>query len=57
MWLKEFALVFKAQVAAPKGQNPSEVCNMKGKKISTQFEEQLELALHMAQKFAFKHLL
>ncbi|XP_054735044.1 alanine--tRNA ligase, mitochondrial-like [Anastrepha obliqua] len=56
-WLREFALVFKSQVAAPKGQNSAEVCNMKGKKVSTQFEEQLEEALARANDFAFKRIL
>lgn len=55
-WLKEFATIFKSQVAAPKGQNPFEICNMKGKKTSTQFDEQLEIAMDKAQKFAFKYL-
>ncbi|XP_067644666.1 alanine--tRNA ligase, mitochondrial isoform X2 [Eurosta solidaginis] len=56
-WLKEFAVPFKAQVAAPKGQNTAEVCNMKGKKVSTQFEEQLEEATTRANKFASNRLL
>ncbi|CAD7004945.1 unnamed protein product [Ceratitis capitata] len=56
-WLKEFATVFKTQVAAPKGQNSAEVCNMKGKKVSTQFEEQLEVAISKAQAFAAQRLL
>ncbi|XP_058981905.1 alanine--tRNA ligase, mitochondrial-like [Musca domestica] len=51
-WLKEFASIFKAQVSAPKGQNPHDVCNMKGKKTSTQFEEQLEMAMLKANKYA-----
>lgn len=55
-WLKEFANVFKSQVSAPKGQNPFEVCNMKGKKTSTQFDEQLEIAMCKAQEFANKYL-
>ncbi|XP_017473013.1 PREDICTED: alanine--tRNA ligase, mitochondrial [Rhagoletis zephyria] len=56
-WLKEFAAVFKSQVATPKGQNSAEVCNMKGKKVSTQFEEQLEEAITKANNFAVKRLL
>ncbi|KAI8120807.1 mitochondrial, Alanine--tRNA ligase [Lucilia cuprina] len=56
-WLKEFATIFKSPVAAPKGQNPQEVCNMKGKKTqSTQFDEQLEIAMSKAHKYAFKYL-
>ncbi|KAM7358050.1 alanine--tRNA ligase, mitochondrial [Cochliomyia hominivorax] len=55
-WLKQFASTFKAQVSAPKGQNPFEVCNMKGKKTSTQFDEQLEIAMSKAHEYAVKHL-
>lgn len=56
-WLREFAVVFKSQVSPPKGQNSTEVCNMKGKKVSTLFEEQLEEAIDRAQAFASQHLL
>nr|XP_036219853.1 alanine--tRNA ligase, mitochondrial isoform X2 [Bactrocera oleae] len=56
-WLNEFAVVFKSQVSAPKGQNSAEVCNMKGRKVSTLFEEQLEEAIARAQTFASQHLL
>lgn len=56
-WLKEFAVVFKSQVSAPKGQDSTEVCNMKGRKVSTLFEEQLEEAIGRAQTFASQRLL
>ncbi|XP_011183669.1 alanine--tRNA ligase, mitochondrial [Zeugodacus cucurbitae] len=56
-WLREFAVVFKSQVSAPKGQNSAEICNMKGKKVSTSFEEQLEEAIARAQTFASQHIL
>lgn len=55
-WLKELAATFKSQVAAPKGQDPNEVCNMKGKKTSTLFEEQLEMAMQNAHRYASKYL-
>ncbi|XP_075164210.1 alanine--tRNA ligase, mitochondrial [Haematobia irritans] len=55
-WLKEFASAFNGQVAAPKGQNAHDVCNMKGKKTSMQFDEQLEVAMQNAHRFAAQYL-
>ncbi|EDW30166.1 GL22619 [Drosophila persimilis] len=51
-WLQSFAATFGGQVAAPKGQNPKIVCNMKGRKVSNLFEEQLEQALAKAHQYA-----
>ncbi|SPP87162.1 alanine--tRNA ligase, mitochondrial [Drosophila guanche] len=51
-WLQSFADTFGGQVAAPKGQNPQFVCNMKGRKVSNLFEEQLEQALAKAHQYA-----
>ncbi|KAH8278241.1 hypothetical protein KR044_006942 [Drosophila immigrans] len=56
LWLESFAKIFGGQVAAPKGQNAENVCNMKGRKVNTQFEEQLEQAMHSAQAYAKAHL-
>ncbi|XP_068142866.1 alanine--tRNA ligase, mitochondrial [Drosophila tropicalis] len=55
-WLSSFAVTFKGQVAAPKGQNAQLVCNMKSRKVSNLFEEQLEQALTQAHKFAKLYL-
>lgn len=52
-WLRMVGTVFKSAVAAPKGQNPAEVCNMKSRKVKTlQFETLLERALKEASEFA-----
>ncbi|XP_058124882.1 alanine--tRNA ligase, mitochondrial [Anopheles ziemanni] len=52
-WLTEVANTFKAQTAAPKGQNAAEVCNMKSRKVTKMdFESMLENALRAANKFA-----
>ncbi|XP_017862028.1 PREDICTED: alanine--tRNA ligase, mitochondrial [Drosophila arizonae] len=56
LWLQSFAETFNGQVAAPKGQNPEVVCNMKGRKVNTQFEEQLEQAMRNAQLYAKRYL-
>ncbi|XP_037935864.1 alanine--tRNA ligase, mitochondrial [Teleopsis dalmanni] len=56
-WLKEFATEFSSHVMTPKGQNAAQVSNMKGKKVSTQFEEQLEIAMAKANKFAKNYIL
>ncbi|XP_013100290.1 alanine--tRNA ligase, mitochondrial [Stomoxys calcitrans] len=55
-WLSEFASPFSAQIAAPKGQDPHDVCNMKGKKASMQFDDQLEIAMQKAHNYAAQHL-
>ncbi|XP_030372872.1 alanine--tRNA ligase, mitochondrial [Scaptodrosophila lebanonensis] len=54
-WLQSFAATFKAQVSAPKGQDAQAVCNMKGRKVTNQFEEQLEKALANANAFALRY--
>ncbi|KXJ76855.1 alanine--tRNA ligase, mitochondrial [Aedes albopictus] len=52
-WLRTVGAVFKSGVAAPKGQNPAEVCNMKSRKVKTlQFESLLERALKESSDFA-----
>ncbi|XP_058463300.1 alanine--tRNA ligase, mitochondrial [Malaya genurostris] len=52
-WVKVVGNVFKSNVAAPKGQNASEVCNMRSRKIKTlQFDALLEQALKQASEFA-----
>ncbi|KAM8710971.1 hypothetical protein ACLKA7_017584 [Drosophila subpalustris] len=56
LWLQSFAATFGGQVTAPKGQNPELVCNMKGRRVNTQFEEQLEQAMCSAQAYAKSHL-
>ncbi|KAH8378702.1 hypothetical protein KR009_000796 [Drosophila setifemur] len=55
-WLQSFAETFKGQVAAPKGQNAQAVCNMKGRRVSNLFEEQLEQAMAKAQAHAKLYL-
>lgn len=55
-WLQSFADTFGGQVAAPKGQDPQVVCNMKGRRVNNQFEEQLEQAMAKAHAFAQLHL-
>ncbi|KAL1398174.1 hypothetical protein pipiens_009174 [Culex pipiens pipiens] len=56
-WLKLVGGVFKAGVAAPKGQNAAEVCNMKSRKVKTsQFETLLEQALREASDYAREHV-
>ncbi|XP_055374023.1 alanine--tRNA ligase, mitochondrial [Condylostylus longicornis] len=53
LWLNEFACIFNAQIGPPKGRNSSEVCNMKAKRvISPMFEDQLEIAIDKASKYA-----
>ncbi|KAH8255936.1 hypothetical protein KR026_002977 [Drosophila bipectinata] len=51
-WLQSFADTFGGQVAAPKGQDPQVVCNMKGRRVNNQFEEQLEQAMAKAHAYA-----
>jgi alanyl-tRNA synthetase len=52
-WLNEAALAFRGQVAPPKGQNPTEVCNMKPKKVSiTIVDEKIQEAIERSRKFA-----
>ncbi|XP_049295737.1 alanine--tRNA ligase, mitochondrial [Anopheles funestus] len=52
-WLAVVAQTFKAQTAAPKGQNAAEVCNMKARKVKMMhFEATLENALRAAQTYA-----
>ncbi|KAH8351401.1 hypothetical protein KR059_001438 [Drosophila kikkawai] len=55
-WLQSFADTFGGQVASPKGQDPRFVCNMKGRRVSNLFEEQLEQALAQANAFAKLYL-
>ncbi|KAH8247984.1 hypothetical protein KR032_004467 [Drosophila birchii] len=55
-WLQSFADTFGAHVASPKGQDPRAVCNMKGRRVSNLFEEQLEQALAQANAFAKLYL-
>ncbi|XP_035908060.1 alanine--tRNA ligase, mitochondrial [Anopheles stephensi] len=55
-WLAVVAQMFKAQTAAPKGQNAAEVCNMKARKIKMMhFEATLENALRAAKTYAEDH--
>lgn len=56
LWMQSFAKTFGGQVTAPKGQSPEMVCNMKGRKVNTQFEEQLEQAMCRAQDYAKSYL-
>ncbi|EDW69283.1 alanine--tRNA ligase, mitochondrial [Drosophila virilis] len=56
LWLQSFAKTFGGQVATPKGQKAEIVCNMKGRKVDTQFEEQLEQAMGNAQVYAKSYL-
>ncbi|ALC43082.1 Aats-ala-m, partial [Drosophila busckii] len=56
LWLQCFADTFGGQVAAPKGQNVAVVCNMRGRKVNNQFEEQLEQAMRQANAYAKQHL-
>ncbi|XP_058065858.1 alanine--tRNA ligase, mitochondrial [Anopheles bellator] len=52
-WLAQVAHEFRAQTAAPKGQNPAEVCNMKARKVTmSHFETMLENALREAKRYA-----
>uniref|UniRef100_A0A1A9X0J8 alanine--tRNA ligase n=1 Tax=Glossina brevipalpis TaxID=37001 RepID=A0A1A9X0J8_9MUSC len=55
-WLLEFAAIFKCEVWAARGQNIQEVCNMRGKRITTKFEEQLEIAMQRAFEYATKYV-
>lgn len=55
-WLSVVGNVFKSKVENPRGQNPLEVCFMKGKKVKHElFNEQLEDAIEEAKKFAMKN--
>lgn len=54
-WLQSVSEVLKAQQSPPKGQNPAEVCNMKGKKITREsFDDLLNQAIIAADDFALK---
>lgn len=56
-WLASVAQVFKSSVSAPKGQNPRKVCNMKGKRISSDtIEEQIQEATSVATDYANKFM-
>lgn len=54
-WMQEFASTFKGQVTIPKGQDSSEVCNMKSKKVQSTFYDQLEVAMAKSTDYANKH--
>ncbi|XP_053676993.1 alanine--tRNA ligase, mitochondrial [Anopheles nili] len=55
-WLGVVAQTFKAQTAAPKGQNAVEVCNMKARKVTMlHFDATLEKALLAARTYAEEH--
>lgn len=54
-WLTTVGNVFKSKVENPRGQNPLEVCFMKGKKVKQEnFNEKLEDAIDRARKFAMR---
>uniref|UniRef100_A0A1A9VIR7 alanine--tRNA ligase n=1 Tax=Glossina austeni TaxID=7395 RepID=A0A1A9VIR7_GLOAU len=55
-WLLEFSAVFKGEIWAGQGQNMREVCNMRGKRITMKFEEELEIAMQRAFEYATKHV-
>ncbi|XP_055913657.1 alanine--tRNA ligase, mitochondrial [Eupeodes corollae] len=55
-WLQLFASIFEAQLTAPKGQNSNEVCTMKGKKVSLEFDEKLEVAINKCREYAANEL-
>lgn len=56
IWLNEFAKVFKARLAPPKGQNPKETCLMKEKYVKPDvFEELLDEATSAAEIFASQY--
>lgn len=54
-WLKVVGKIFKSKVENPRGQDPQEVCFMKGKKIKQEiFHDQLKNAIKEARKFAMR---
>lgn len=54
-WLSIVGECFKSKVEQPKGQNPLEVCFMKGRKIRKEsFSNDLENAINEAEKFAMQ---
>jgi alanyl-tRNA synthetase len=56
-WLTVVGKVFNSKVENPRGQDPFEVCFMKGKKIKQEmFDEQLEEAIENAKKFATNNI-
>ncbi|XP_055537219.1 alanine--tRNA ligase, mitochondrial [Wyeomyia smithii] len=56
-WATVVANVFKANISAPKGQNPAHVCNMRSRKVKTlRFEALLERAMREANDFARKSM-
>lgn len=55
-WLQLFASVFEAQLSIPKGQNSNELCNMKGKKVLSEFDDKLEDAIERCSKFAAENI-
>ncbi|KAG5676693.1 hypothetical protein PVAND_006509 [Polypedilum vanderplanki] len=57
-WLTHFAKIFNSTVKPPKGQDPLEVCLMKGKKVkSEEFNTMLEQAIAAAKSFANSNIL
>lgn len=56
-WLQTSANIFNAEIAAPKGQNQSLICNMKAKKVlGPEWHELLERALNVATEYAEIHI-
>ncbi|XP_055847149.1 alanine--tRNA ligase, mitochondrial [Episyrphus balteatus] len=55
-WLQLFASVFEAQLSTPKSQDSNEVCNMKGKKVSSEFDDKLEVAINKCREYAANKL-
>jgi hypothetical protein len=52
-WLRNIGKVFKSTVEPPKGQNPLEVCIMKGRKVKPEaFNGLLEEAIASAKEYA-----
>ncbi|XP_055623999.1 alanine--tRNA ligase, mitochondrial [Toxorhynchites rutilus septentrionalis] len=57
-WIKLVGQVFKSGVSAPRGQNPTQVCNMKSRKVKpVMFEALLERALQDTAKFAKQNMM
>lgn len=57
-WLEVVAGVFGAQIAAPKGQDPLQVCNMKAKKVNMSVvEEQMDVSQQKARDFADRFMI
>lgn len=56
-WLNQVSVIFNSTAAAPKGQDPALVCNMKAKYVNIQeWDTLLSEGMNLAKLYVEKHL-